>query len=192
MYNTHKNSTNPSQNTAAQPSIKDIPMATSTKQTAAFITAKPLRPRNHHRSYYPSIKTGKTNPFARRSPSYRNDRKGRTKCEKVIYHQNEPISPPSTHIEGLSNYGSGSFSKSPLERGFRGVLLGVSREPKGSQRALSKPPARKVAEGPVSTALIPPPPHTPSPRSGRSCPRCSRQRRSRCVRHQASAGSVAA
>ena len=72
--------------------------------------------------------------------------------------QNEPISAPSTHTEGLSNYGSGSFSKSLLERGFRGVLLGVSCEPMGSQRALSKPPARKIAEGRVSTGL---PPHLP-------------------------------
>jgi hypothetical protein len=36
-----KNATNSSQNAPAHPSIKDIPMASRTKQTSAFTTAKP-------------------------------------------------------------------------------------------------------------------------------------------------------
>ena len=55
-------------------------------------------------------------------------RLGRTKREKVIYHQNEPISHVAFDVlrwvlrsGGLDP--PGFSSKSPLERGFRGVFL---------------------------------------------------------------------
>ena len=41
-------------------------MTISTKQTAAFITAKPLRLGDHHRSYQENAKVTNPNPFARR------------------------------------------------------------------------------------------------------------------------------
>lgn len=38
-------------------------MDTNTIQTDALNTPIPLRLRNHHRSWYPNLKTGRTNPF---------------------------------------------------------------------------------------------------------------------------------
>ena len=64
---THKNTTNPSQNTPAQPSIKDQPMVTKANQTdASRITSIPLQPRNHHRCCKENMTTDNTNPFPRR------------------------------------------------------------------------------------------------------------------------------
>ena len=79
-----------------------------------------------------------TNPFARRSPSYRDDKKGRTKCEKVIYHQNEPICTPCEKGD-LSSFDSAQDEVwTPL-----GMWLAAREERKTSLLAAKRPlPAR--------------------------------------------------
>ncbi len=56
-------------------------MANRAKQTAAFITTKPVRTRNHHRFYYPNLKIRKTNPFHLTACSVRGVRPRAPRCQ---------------------------------------------------------------------------------------------------------------
>ena len=98
------------------------------------------RPCNHHRSYYPDTKMHKTNPFPRRSSSYRNDKKGRTKCEKVIYHQNEPICtvcPEKGADEGVCRPRRAHTQKAPAREGQEHMR----------SNGYSGPPTHRIALG---------------------------------------------
>ena len=121
-------------------------MTTSEKQTAfdsvqdevscARIARKWLATQNRYRSYYPNIKIRKTNPFVHRASfdSAQDEVSSARSANKWLATETNPFrrptSSPKTFFRETNpfSYGAGQMgqtpsSKSPLERGFRGVLF---------------------------------------------------------------------